>query len=147
MVAAKDTMPRSVAKTGTYATNGKIVTGVGTLMATELHIGDWIYVAAAGEIRQVTSITNNLSATIAQAFTANVVAGTALVVTPKSNFVEISLVIPPALAAGILDNETMYPGVPVNWSKASRDNSAQKDFCDPMILDATGTVILIQGTQ
>ena len=51
----KDTFPQSSALTGTISSvnDGTLIIGVGTLFLTELSRGEWIYVAAETEIRQI----------------------------------------------------------------------------------------------
>lgn len=127
-------------------TNKQIV-GAGTLFRTELHVGDWIFVTAQTEIRQVTAITDDTHATIDRPFTANLAALSAVIVTPKSNYTEISLVIPPTSGNGLVDGVVFYAGVPMNFSKASRDESSQRDFIDPLIIDGAGTNVMVIGIK
>lgn len=67
----KDTFPVSTSLTGTVssANNGEFLVGVGTLFGTELEIGDWIYIAANNEFRQVRSISSNTELYLYKAFT------------------------------------------------------------------------------
>lgn len=147
VLTTKDTFPRSATKTGTMSVTAKQIVGNGTLFLTELHVGDWIFVTAQTEIRRVMEITDNTHATIDRAFTANIGAGAAVIVTPASQYCEIGVVIPPALGNGQIDGVAFYAGVPMTFSKASRDQSAQNDFVDPIIVDGIGTAIMVIGIK
>lgn len=66
-----ETFPVSTSLTGTISTvNGlnKEIVGVGTLFTTELQEGDWLYVASAGEVRQIENIVSDTKLSVKQAF-------------------------------------------------------------------------------
>jgi len=144
-----DTFPRSAVKTGTISVNAAgnrtYVTGVGTLFTTELKAGGFICMLSASEIRRITSIQSNTVLTIDEPFS-GAVAGAALVYTPASDYCEMSVCIPTTEAAGEIDGETLPPGIGVTWTKSSRTVSSQRDLIDPIIIDATGTIVVAQAS-
>lgn len=146
---AKNTFPLSVSKTGTIAIQATFtrVIGTGTLFTKELEVGGWIYVPAQNEFRKITGIDTNTEMSIDKPFSAVVNAGTALLYIAPTVYCEIGVVIPPGLADGAINTQLLTNGIPVNWSKASRDNSGDRDLIDPVLLDATGTVMHIIGVK
>jgi hypothetical protein len=143
VVTDKRTVPYNSTKTGTITTLAKDVVGVGTLFTTELKAGDWIYVAAQNELRQITGVFDDTSLEITHGFTVELAAAP-IIVTPKSDLVEISAVIPTGSAPGEIDGKVLYAGLGMSWGKASRERShAPTDFVDPIIINGTGTTIVL----
>lgn len=132
-----DTFPASATKTGTITvpTTNTTVIGVGTLFTTELQVGGWICDIAHDEIRQITAIKSDTQLAIDHVFT-NALAAAALKYVGPSDSVELSVVF---AATGKVDGVSFPGNVGIAFSKASRDRSGQRDFVDPIIVDATGT--------
>lgn len=141
-LAAKDTVPASVAKTGTIdiAAGSKNVVGTSTAFKSELKPGDWIVDLAQDECRKVMDIRDDEFLTIDSAFTGAVV-GIALVVT-RSRAKQVS-VANVGGANGTSDGANIVPAQTLNYGKADK-NPDGKDFIDPIIVDPTGTTIQIE---
>ena len=68
----KGTLPTGRTLTGTFSSNGKIVTGTGTAFTTELAgIKGWLYSTADNELRAFTQINGDSVLYLDQAFTNN----------------------------------------------------------------------------
>lgn len=143
-----DTFPASKAKTGTITTtnayDGKRVIGTSTLFTTELEIGGWIVDIAHDEIRKITNILTDTNLTIDHAFS-NSLTGLALKYVPPSDSVELSVVF--SGASGKIDGQLLPANIGFSFGKTGRDNSAVRDFIDPLIIDATGTVACLGLTK
>lgn len=137
-----DTFPLHVVKTGTITStsvNGRII-GVGTKFTSELEVGGWICDIANDEIRKITSILNDLNLTVDHPFTTPL-SGAQLDYVEPSVYVEISVFF--NTVAGKIDGVPVAPNVGVGITKSSRDWSTGRDFVDPVVIDATGTVAYI----
>jgi hypothetical protein len=143
----KRSIPYNSTGTGTIETIGNNLRGAGTLFKTELKVGSWIVSLTQDEVRKVISIESDTAATLQAGFTVDIAAASALVYCPPSRYVEISVVIPPGLAAGEIDGKALPAGVPVGWGKGSRERSATRDLVDPIIVDAADTTMLIQTLE
>lgn len=142
LITTKRTVPLNSTKTGTISivAGSKEVVGVGTLFLSEAKVGDWIIDFTNNELRQIESIENDLYCIIKQGFT-NAFVAAATIITPKSDFVEISYL---ALAASNIDGAAVTAGEYGGWGKNSRERSAATDFCDPVIFDgATGNFVVL----
>lgn len=146
-ISDKRTIPYNQTLTGTYAIGAasQNVVGTATAFITELKKGDWIVDLANDEIRKITHVQSDTLATIESPFSNAVVAGTEF--TAASRLVEISVVIPPGGVAGEIDGVALPAGIPVSWGKTSRERSAERDLVDPIIVEATGSTMLIQTLE
>jgi len=116
-----------------------------TLFTKQCKVGDFLYNAAQTEIHKIVYISNDLSMQIQEAF-GSVLANQAVIVVP---FIphpkEISVIIPTGSAAGLIDGVTW----PVNTQyKASKLNQSMTSsgigqFVDPIIIDGTGTTMIV----
>lgn len=133
-----DTFPASATKTGTIsiAAGETTVIGTGTLFTSELQNLGWICDIAHDEIRKITQIKDDTTLAIDHPFS-NVITGAALKYVGPSDSVELSILF--SAVPGKIDGVTYPANVGIALSKASRDTSAQRDFVDPVIVDATGT--------
>jgi len=141
---AADTVPASASGTGTVSTAGTAVTGTGTAFLTELLPGSWLIDFASNEIRLVTAVSDDTTAYIQQAFTAPL-AGVNLAYVDKNNLhaYGISVQVPSTEADITVDGETLYAGTSVSFTKDSRNRSTGRDFVNPIVVDATGSVAQI----
>ena len=98
----KDTFPQSSTLTGTIssANNGEFIVGVGTAFTTELEIGQWIFVAAHTECRQIRSIASDTELYLYFPFTSALSADTGRKV-PRQTYSMISWKIDSTGAASI----------------------------------------------
>lgn len=136
------TIPLSIAETGTITTVGQSVTGVGTAFTTQFVEGDWLFVAAQSEIRQITRIISDTLMVIGLGFTVDISVGITPVKTPKSPFKVISVTNSGA-AAGTLTTQdgivSCAPGYGATWDKGARHQTGTYDYVDPVVVNATGT--------
>lgn len=86
-----DTFPVSSALTGTItkANNGELIIGSGTAFGTELQIGEWLFIAAIDEVRQIRSIASDTELYLYRAFDGAVSGATARR-TPRQTYMSIS---------------------------------------------------------
>lgn len=139
-----DSVPASTTKTGTITTNGPTgIIGSGTEFQDELEVGGWIFDMANYEMRKVTAISSQTALKIESAFTTPLAAAT-LKYVDSSNLVSIRVKIPSASSNGIVDSTTLPAGEEIVFTKSSRERSSLNlDFVDPIIVNGTGTTVLI----
>lgn len=142
----KQTVPLNSIQTGTIETVGKAVKGTGTLFTTELPVGSWVVDLAQDEIRRVESVESDTLAYMSNAFTVDLAAATPLDAIPAKDAkcVTIGVAIAPGGAAGEVDGSVFPAGVPLVFSKDSRDHSAARDLVDPIIIDGASVLVSIQ---
>jgi len=133
-----DTFPASATKTGTIvaAVGNTTIIGTGTKFTTELENNGWICDIAHDEIRKITQIKNDTTLSIDHPFT-NALSGVALKYVVPSNSVDLMVVF--AGSGGKIDGVTVPAQVGISAIKSGRISSGEKDFVDPIIVDATGT--------
>ena len=143
---SKDTYPLSSALTGTFNITSGSTQGnaTGGALLSEAKVGGWLYDKTNSEIRRITSISDNNTFTIDHAFS-NAQVGTTLYFTPDESLVEISIAFVPS--NGIVNNKALVANLGFSWGKSSRSTSGDRDFVDPIIVDATGTVAYIQALK
>lgn len=136
----KDTVPLSVAGTGTILTAGAPTTpdtgthivGTGTLFLSEVQAGDWIYSPTLDEVQQVRNVIDNLNLVLYFKFSTDITVGLALKVSKSLySFLSIELT-----AAGKIDNVAIAAGRQFEWYNSGRSYRP----LDPITVDATGTV-------
>ena len=144
-ISGAQTIPASANATGTISTDGAAVTGTGTLFKTEMPKGSWLTSIGADEIRQVLTVESDTLVYLSDAFTADLAAGTPNVIhTSKLNISAISISVPAAAAAACtVDGVTFPKGAALTFSKDGRSTSSVRDFIDPIVVDATGSTMLI----
>jgi len=146
---AKQTVPASANKTGTIETVGAAVKGTSTLFTTEMQVGSWLTSLAANEIRKVIKVESNTLAYLDHAFTVDIAAGVTPNVVKHSdlNIREVAIAIPLTTSGGVaqafgeVDGQPLASGLPVSFGKNSDIKDNFKSFVDPIIANATGTVI------
>jgi len=151
LITDKRCVPFNVSGTGTITTTGIGITGVGTIFRTELKRGAYIYNASTSEVRMVVDIPSDTYAVMESPFTAELTAVTLpYIESYKSNARSISVMIPvtkqdltTANAWGFIDGQAYPPGVPITFEKANRIISGSMDCINPIIVDATGTQMLV----
>lgn len=142
---SKIIVPFSASGTGTVSTQSTGVVGVGTKFLTELVNGAWIVDLSANEFREVMDVLSDTEALIAQPFTVDL-SSISLVIIKKPRPCEIAVMIPIGNASGTIittESSILPVGLPINISKANRDESSARDLIAPCIIDATGTVAII----
>ncbi len=145
VASTKQTVPLSSTKTGDITTLGAAVIGVGTLFTTELPIGSWVVDLAQDEIRQVVTVTSDTLAYMTNAFSSDLNSTPLEAISAKdAKVVTISVAIAAAGAAGEIDGSALPAGVPITFSKDSRDRSAARDLVDPIIIDGAAVLVAIQ---
>jgi hypothetical protein len=148
---AKAAVPASANKTGTIKTEGKYVVGTSTLFMTEMRAGSWLTDLTNNELRRVTRVTSDTYAELDSAFSSDISAGTTPNVIPVEDLHlrELSVAIPPLdsggspYAWGEIDGETLPNGSPVTFGKNSAYNTNRDGLVDPLIANATGTLIQV----
>lgn len=160
VITDKRIIPYATLKTGTIVTAGTGVTGIGTLFNTEMKAGSYLVDITNNEYRKIIRLgaDGGGSDTIAilDAPFSNVVTGQPLVIDfDNANPVEILVLIPTLNSSGdsntsgfVVDNETAtakyFPiGFPYKPSKANRDRSSITDGINPIIVDASGTEMVV----
>lgn len=133
-LAGHETIPVSLAKTGTITTKGVSVYGTATKFLSQVQPGDWIYDSSQDEVQQVKNVVDDTNLVLATAFTADIAGAIALKVSQSIyTFVQGTFA-----AAGQVDNVAAPAGTYV-WNKGGRDRTAARDFIDPLCIDSTGT--------
>ncbi len=132
------TFPASSNKTGTIdiAAGETSVIGTNTLFSSELLVNGWICDIAHDEIRKITQIKNDTLLAIDHPFSNAQVAATLVYIEP-SNSVDLMVVF--AGDGGTIDGVPVPANVGISANKSGRDMSGEKDFVDPVIVNATGT--------
>lgn len=134
----QDSCPRSTAGTGTIQSvnNNQKIVGTGTLFLTEFKIGDFVYILAKNEFREVVNIVSNTELTIDRPFTTVVAAATAYRITPKVNFTMISW---RADSSGSVDiNGVTFPAdYGSTQNKDGLPKGTGNNFCFPIDIDST----------
>jgi len=126
----KDTFPISTALTGTVTDAGPArLIGTGTLFTDELQVGEWIYIAANTECRQIKHILSDTELVLDQAFAAAVSGATPRRV-PRQTWRGISWLID-ADGTARIDNQLFEPGKSgaLSYMGGRRPN--------PIIIDST----------
>ncbi len=131
------------ATTATAAVNG-IPTY--TLFMQQCQVGDFIYNATLSEVHKITYISDNLSMQIQEAFGSDLTAQSLLIVPFIPHPKEISVLIPNGNPAGTIDGVAWPAGV--SWTDSKINNGMTStgigQFVDPIIVDATGTTMLVE---
>jgi len=149
ITAAKETVPASSNKTGTIETVGTSVIGTGTLFESEMQKGSWLVDLTQNEVREVMKVENDTLATLSDAFTLVIAGGTTpnVIKSDDLNIREISVAVPlvdsggASYAFGEIDGVELESGMPIAFGKNSDTKGNFKSFIDPIIANATGTVI------
>jgi hypothetical protein len=151
----KATAPRNEVGSGNISTNKLGLIGTDTLFKTELLKGAYIIDFNNDELRKVVDVISDTYAILESAFTTDIPDGSVMDYIPawKSNVREIAYIIPVYKQDnttendwGVVDGTDVPPGVGDNTSKAQRDRSSGSDVVAPVIMDATGTQILVTLT-
>ena len=143
-ISGLQTVPESADGTGTITTQGTVVVGVGTRFLSEMPKGSWLCSLSATEIRKVVSVQSDTVANIEEAFTAELVAVAPNIIhEDDTGIVTISVCIPSGEADGLVDGEVFPGGVSLTISKDGRMTSSTRDVIDPLIVDGSGTTMLI----
>lgn len=138
-----DSVPSSIAGSGTIVTAGTLVTGTGTSFLTEMPVGSWLVSASAGEVRRVISVTSNTSALIDYGFTINLGAAAPRIITPiRADVKEISITNAGGVATTI-DGETFPANSYVTVSKAHRHDSSYQDTVNPIVIDGATSECMV----
>ena len=140
----KRTIPYDSAKTGTIETVGKEVIGAGTLFTTQCKVGDFLVDLTQDEVHKIVSIDTATIMQIQEAFTVDIPAVTAIRISPSvPRPKEISVLIPTGNAVGEIEGKSWDAGISWSASKMNKDRNGISDSIDPIVVDATGTTMLI----
>lgn len=146
--AETDTIPRSIAPTGTTIStvNGldlKVV-GVGTSFLTEFQIGDWLFIPSELECRKIINIVSDTELTLEKQFSTRPLTAVAYRKTPKSNFSMISYAFD--ASGGSVDGVTAQAGQSNTFEQGTK-GGVRAQRVDPIVIEATGscTVTVYQG--
>ena len=146
--AETDTIPRSIAPTGTTIStvNGldlKIV-GVGTTFLTEFQVGDWLFIPSENECRKIVNIVSDTEMTIEKQFTTRPLTAVAYRKTPKSNYSMISYSFDSS--GGTVDNVVADAGETNSYEQGTK-GGVRAQRVDPLVIEATGVckVTVYQG--
>ena len=139
----KATIPASANITGTISSIGIYVTGVGTLFKTQMQRGDWITDINHNEIRRVDSVVNDLACILEEAFTTPISALTIpnTITNQKLDIKQLSYSINGGLTDGLIDGVALVAGSGETFGKTGNNVRDKFGFVDPVIADATGTII------
>lgn len=155
VITDKRSIPYSSAGTGTISTLGTGVVGAGTAFRSEAPAGSWFVDLSQNELRKVKTVESDTVIYLEQAFSSDIAALTTpqIIHQKLTNVFEISVIIPlvdasgTANAFGKINNKTFPSGLPYELSKAGRDENSQRDFIDPIIVDATSTTMLVSTLE
>lgn len=131
----KDTFPLSTILTGTISSvnNHERIVGSGTAFLTEISRGEWLYVAAETEVRQVREVLSDTELILEENFTATLSGATAKR-TPRQTYRSISWLVDDAGTAKI-DGQT-FPSGKSGTLALTRVNETGKRAA-PIIIDST----------
>jgi len=143
----KQSVPLSAAITGTIATQGLYIVGVGTKFRTqdELQRGCWLVDLSQDTLRRVDMVIDDTHAVLAKAFPVDIVAGTTpdVIANSQLDVKQISYSIDSALTDGEIDGVPLIAGNAETFGKTGNSVRDVFGFVDPVIADATGTVITV----
>lgn len=136
-----DTVPASVSKSGTVdiAAGSRWVVGTATSFKSDKSIveGDWIFVG--GELSRIERIVSDTSMYLEDPIVGPIVAQP-LVTVKASRAREISLANIGG-AGALINGNAFAAGVVKTYGETEWYGGAQRDFPDPMIVDASGTTV------
>lgn len=116
-------IPAATTKTGTIASTGKVVTGVGTLFDTRSEIREGDYVYAQNQVRRIDAIYDSLRLDVNAAFAPDLVAGTVFKVIRSTSNLNISIANIGGTTANIstitADNQDLTSGVSVKFTSSN----------------------------
>jgi len=132
---------------GTISTSGLYVVGVGTKFRTqdELQKGGWLVDLTQNTIRKIDMVLDDTHAVLAKAFPVDIAAGTTpnVIASSQLDMKQISYAIQGGLADGAVDGVTLTAGSGETFEKSGSSVRDVFGFVDPIVADATGTVINI----
>ena len=135
------TVPLSTAGTGTITTSGIGVVGSGTSFTTELSKGAWIF-NDTDEIRRVNYVESDTVAYLEDAFSSEFSADAfSYIKSNKSQCKSISVAVPLGEANATINGGDLVAGRPVTNEKTGNSNNGSRDFVNPVIIDATSTLV------
>ena len=143
----KQSVPLSADMTGTIATNGIYVVGVGTKFRTqdELQRGGWLVDLSQDALRKIDTVLDDTHAVLVKSFPVDIAAGTTpnVITNSQLDIKQISYSIDGALANGAIDGVVLIAGNAETFGKTGNSVRDVFGFVDPVIADAIGTVITI----
>ena len=147
LVTTKTSVPAPANGTGTIGTQGIGIVGTGTKFITnsELQKGSWIVDTAQDEVRIVDRVDSDTVAYLREAFSSDITPGAtpSIIHNTSLNVKEISVGIASGGVDGEIDGVVLVAGTSVVFSKSSDSKDGFKSFVDPIIVDGTGTSILV----
>lgn len=135
------TVPLSATGTGTVSTQGIAIIGSGTAFKTELRTGSYLF-NGSDEIRRVRYVETDTLAYLEDAFTADLSSDALLFVdSKKAQTKSISALMPLGESGATVNGTDMIEGVPVTFEKTGNSHYGRVDFVNPIIVDATSSVV------
>lgn len=144
---AKESVPQSSSGTGTIQTKGTGVFGTGTLFKTEMQAGSWLIDLAQDELRKVISVDSDTSARLSNAFTLDLAALTTPDIISKDSLSLSELSVIAIGTDAIMNGVGLTAGIAVNMEKTGNSKGDSSSHVDPVIIDATGTIVKVLTQQ
>jgi hypothetical protein len=146
-----DTIPRSVlATSGTIdsVNDNRLIIGTGTVFLTDFVGGDWMFVAAKSEVRQIERVESDTELYLKEPFTGAALSG-ATYRFVKDNLARLIMISWLTDAAGAVDiNGSTFPASASNtWGKSKVERSSASTRLDPVVFDSrtNGGSIAVTG--
>lgn len=151
MVTDKRSVPFNSTGSGTITTSGITVNGTSTLFTSEMKAGSWLVNLTTNECRRVVRVDSDTRAYLEGAFTSDISVAAAPSIIPyyDARAFEISLIIPTTSSTGgtnikgLLNGVYLPVGIARTIGRSDRARSSKPDFIDPIVIDGTGTEILV----
>lgn len=136
----KRSIPFNSAGTGTIATHGNAIVGVGTLFTTEMPVGSYLIDLTHWESRKVYRVDSDTLAFLEIPLTNDITLGTTpqIVTASQAKVKAISLY----TAGACSINNAAFTGT-LSLNKAGNDRSSRIDLIEPIIVDATSTTMQV----
>lgn len=143
----KQSVPLSSNMTGTIATSGLYIVGVGTKFRTqdELQRGGWLVDLTQNTIRKIDSVLDDTHAVLEKAFPIDITAGTTpnVIANSQLDIKKLSYYIDAGLTDGAVDGVVLNAGTVETFEKTGDVTRDVFGFVDPIVADAAGTIITI----
>lgn len=147
-----DTIPASIAGTGTITTNGVMVTGILTYFASEAAEGYWLFDAITNkEVRKIKAVRTDPDdatfqfITLEEAFTVDIAVAQAFaIVRFLPVFIGVTI---PTGATGFLDGSAVVEKASYNWGASDKLGNPGNAQIDPVVAEPTGGTFIVTTLQ
>ncbi len=143
----KESVPQALDGTGTIGTDGTRVNGTSTLFKSEMQAGSWLIDLSQNELRKVISVQSDTRATISNPFTIDLEALTIPDIINKNSLSLTELSVIAIGSDGLMNGATLSAGIAVNLIKTGNSKGDMSSHVDPVIIDATGTIVNVLTQQ